>query len=83
MAHTKSTGAVKGNRDSIAKRLGVKLFGGEVAKTGSIIVRQRGTKYHPGNGTSIGKDDTIYAMQPGKVAFKKLRGKQYVEVING
>lgn len=83
MAHTKSTGAVKGNRDSIAKRLGVKLFGGQVAKTGSIIIRQKGTKYHSGNGTGIGKDYTIFATQPGKVAFKKLRGKQYVEVVNG
>lgn len=83
MAHTKSTGAVKGNRDSIAKRLGVKVYGGQTVKAGNIIVRQRGTKFHAGNGTAIGKDDTLFAVQPGKVAFKTLRGKQYVEVING
>lgn len=83
MAHTKSTGAVKGNRDSIAKRLGVKIFGGQTVKAGSIIVRQKGTKFRAGNGTALGKDYTLFAVQSGKVAFKTLRGKQYVEVING
>lgn len=83
MAHTKSTGSVKGNRDSIAKRLGVKVFGGQVVKTGNIIVRQKGTKFHAGKGTALGKDYTIFALQPGKVSFKTLRGKQYVEVLNG
>lgn len=82
MAHTKSQGAVRGNRDSIAKRLGVKLFGGEKAHNGSIIVRQRGTKFHPGQGTSIGKDFTIYAVTDGKVRFRKSRGDQFVEVLN-
>ena len=83
MAHTKSQGAVKGNRDSIAKRLGVKLFGGQSAKVGSIIVRQKGTKFHSGKGTSLGKDYTIFAVEDGKVAFKTKQGKQYVEVVNG
>lgn len=83
MAHTKSQGAVKGNRDSIAKRLGVKLFGGQTAKVGSIIVRQKGTKFHSGKGTSIGKDYTIFAVEDGKVTFKTRQGKQYVEVVNG
>ncbi len=83
MAHTKSTGAVKGNRDSIAKRLGVKLFGGQTVKAGNIIVRQKGTKFHAGKGTGLGKDYTIFAVESGKVEFKKLRGKQYVEVVNG
>lgn len=83
MAHTKSQGAVKGNRDSIAKRLGVKLFGGQTAKVGSIIVRQKGTKFHSGKGTSLGKDYTIFAVEDGKVAFKTKQGKQYVEVVNG
>jgi large subunit ribosomal protein L27 len=83
MAHTKSQGAVKGNRDSIAKRLGVKLFGGQKVQVGNIIVRQKGTKFHAGKGTSLGKDFTLFAIEDGVVAFKTLRGKQYVEVING
>ncbi len=81
MAHTKSQGAVKGNRDSISKRLGVKLYAGEVTHSGMIIIRQKGTKFHPGNGTDMGKDYTIFAVKNGKVAFKTLRGKQYVEVL--
>lgn len=81
MAHTKSQGAVKGNRDSIAKRLGVKLYAGEATHSGMIIIRQKGTKFHPGNGTDMGKDYTIFAVRDGKVAFKTLRGKQYVEVL--
>lgn len=81
MAHTKAQGAVKGNRDSIAKRLGVKLYSGEKAKNGNIIVRQKGTKFHPGNGVSMGKDYTIFAILDGIVKFKNLRGKKYVEVI--
>ena len=83
MAHTKSTGAVKGNRDSIAKRLGVKIYGGQTVKAGNIIVRQKGTKFRAGNGTALGKDYTLFAVQSGKVAFKTLRRKQYVEVLNG
>ena len=81
MAHTKSQGAVKGNRDSIAKRLGIKLYEGQETKSGSIIVRQKGTKFHSGDGTDLGKDYTIFAVKSGKVNFKTLRGKQYVEVI--
>ena len=81
MAHTKSQGAVKGNRDSISKRLGVKLYDGEVTHSGMSIIRQKGTKFHPGNGTDMGKDYTIFAVKNGKVAFKTLRGKQYVEVL--
>ena len=81
MAHTKSQGAVKGNRDSISKRLGVKLYAGEVTHSCMIIIRQKGTKFHPGNGTDMGKDYTIFAVKNGKVAFKTLRGKQYVEVL--
>lgn len=83
MAHTKSQGAVKGNRDSISKRLGIKAYGGENVSAGSIIVRQRGTKLHSGNGTGLGKDYTIFANIAGKVHFKTLRGKKYVEVIHG
>lgn len=81
MAHTKSAGSVKGNKDSIAKRLGVKLYGGQKASKGNIIIRQKGTKYHPGNGVSMGKDYTIFALIDGTVAFKTLRGKSVVEVI--
>lgn len=83
MAHTKSQGSVKGNKDSIAKRLGVKVYGGEVVRSGNIIVRQKGTKLHAGNGTSLGKDYTIFAITEGVVNFKTRRGKKYVEVING
>lgn len=83
MAHTKAQGAVKGNRDSIAKRLGVKLYGGEMAIPGNIIIRQKGTKFHPGNGVQMGKDYTLFAVVSGKVNFKLQRGRKLVEVING
>lgn len=82
MAHTKAQGAVKGNRDSIAKRLGVKVYGGSKVVPGNIIVRQKGTKFHPGNGVSMGKDYTLFALIEGVVSFKTQRGKQVVE-ING
>jgi len=81
MAHTKSQGAVKGNRDSIAKRLGVKIYAGQYVIPGNIIVRQKGTKFRPGNGVSMGKDYTIIALQEGTVAFKTRLGKKYVEVV--
>lgn len=83
MAHTKSQGAVKGNRDSIAKRLGVKLYGGQKVKPGNIIVRQKGTKFFAGEGVEMGRDFTLFAVSQGIVNFKDLRGKKYVEVING
>jgi large subunit ribosomal protein L27 len=83
MAHTKSQGAVKGNRDSIAKRLGVKIYGGAKVGPGYIIVRQKGTKFHPGTGVSMGKDYTLFALEEGTVQFKTLRGKTVVEVIHG
>jgi large subunit ribosomal protein L27 len=83
MAHTKQAGAVKGNRDSIAKRLGVKLYAGQKAKPGNIIVRQKGTKIFPGLGVSMGNDYTIFALQEGVVSFKTKKGKKFVEVING
>jgi len=83
MAHTKAQGAVKGNRDSVAKRLGVKLYGGEKAIPGNIIIRQRGSKFHPGNGVQMGRDYTLYAVATGKVNFKLQRGRKLVEIING
>lgn len=83
MAHTKAQGAVKGNRDSIAKRLGVKLFGGQKARVGSILVRQKGTKFYPGNGVSLGRDFTLFAVREGIVKFRNIRDKKIVEVLNG
>lgn len=83
MAHTKAQGAVKGNRDSIAKRLGVKLYSGQKAISGNIIIRQKGTNFHPGKGVSMGNDYTIYALKEGIVNFRNLRGRNIVEVING
>ena len=65
MAHTKAQGSVKGNRDSRSKRLGVKLFAGQIAKSGSIIVRQKGTRVHPGVGVAMGRDFTIFAKASG------------------
>ncbi len=82
MAHTKAQGSVKGNRDSIAKRLGVKLYAGEKVINGNIIVRQKGTKFHAGKGVSMGKDFTLYAVSDGTVEFKQLHGKKFVH-ING
>ncbi len=83
MAHTKAQGSVKGNRDSRPKRLGVKLYGGQLAKAGNIIVRQRGTKFFPGDGVSMGNDFTLFAVAEGTVHFKTLRGKKLIEVIHG
>jgi len=80
MAHIKAGAVTKGNRDSVAKRLGVKLFGGEKAKTGNIIIRQRGTKVHPGVGVKMGKDFTIFAAQEGLVKFSQKFGDQFVNV---
>lgn len=80
MAHTKAQGSVRGNRDSIAKRLGIKLYAGQIAKPGSIIVRQKGTKFFPGNGLSMGKDYTIFAIEAGVISFKKSKGKNVVEL---
>ena len=80
MAHTKSQGAVRGNRDSISKRLGVKVYGDQKVNPGNIIVRQRGTKINPGRGTSMGRDYTIFAAIAGTVGYRTLRGKKIVEV---
>ncbi|RJQ38898.1 50S ribosomal protein L27 [Candidatus Microgenomates bacterium] len=82
MAHTKAQGSVKGNRDSVSKRLGVKLYGKQKVINGNVIVRQKGSKFYPGNGVSMGKDYTLYAIAKGIVNFKNLRGKKIVEVIS-
>lgn len=73
MAHKKGQGSTKNGRDSNSKRLGVKLFGGQHAKIGSIIVRQRGTQFHPGENVDMGKDHTIFAVANGVVEFKVRR----------
>jgi large subunit ribosomal protein L27 len=76
MAHKKAGGSTSLGRDSQSKRLGIKLFGGQAAKIGSILVRQRGTKWHPGKNVRIGSDDTLYSVSIGTVKFtsKKVRG---------
>jgi large subunit ribosomal protein L27 len=80
MAHKKGEGSVKNGRDSRSKRLGVKIFGGQPAINGNIIVRQRGTVYHPGEGVGLGKDFTIYALRDGIVEFRKTRSKTLISV---
>ena len=81
MAHKKGGGATAKNRDSGGKRLGVKMYGGENASSGNIIVRQKGTQYHSGSGTMLGRDHTIFAIQEGKISFRKRYGKKIVEVV--
>lgn len=81
MAHIKSGGAVKGNRDSVAKRLGIKKFAGETVKSGNVIIRQRGTQYFPGDGCKLGADDTIFATTDGILGFKILRGRKYAYIV--
>ena len=73
MAHKKGVGSTENGRDSHSKRLGVKLFGGEIARAGNIIVRQRGTKFHPGENVGLGRDFTIFALADGRVEFRKTR----------
>ncbi len=77
MAHKKAGGSTSLGRDSQSKRLGVKLFSGEVAKAGSIIVRQRGTKYHAGSNVRRGSDDTLFASASGVVSFRTLKRKKF------
>jgi large subunit ribosomal protein L27 len=82
MAHKKAGGSSRNGRDSAGRRLGVKKFGGEQVIPGNIIIRQRGTKWHPGTGVGIGKDHTIFAVQEGQVAFRKrINGKVFVSVV--
>ena len=81
MAHKKGVGSSKNGRESESKRLGVKIFGGQFAKAGNIIVRQRGTKHNPGDNVGIGRDHTLYALVDGIVVFrKKTDNKSYVSV---
>ncbi len=80
MAHKKGGGGAKNGRDSPGQRLGVKRFGGQLVKAGEIIVRQRGTLFHPGKSVGIGKDDTLYAMAAGAVVFSSRLGRKYVSI---
>ena len=81
MAHKKGEGSVKNGRDSQSKRLGVKIFGGQAVVSGNIIIRQRGTVYHPGKNVGVGKDFTLFALTDGVVEFRKGRNdRSYVSV---
>jgi large subunit ribosomal protein L27 len=80
MAHKKGGGSTKNGRDSQSKRLGVKRFGGQLVKAGEILVRQRGTKIHPGENVGRGKDDTLFATAAGTVEFRDRRGKKVVNI---
>ncbi|WP_435769820.1 50S ribosomal protein L27 [Nocardioides sp. SYSU DS0651] len=81
MAHKKGAASTKNGRDSNAQRLGVKRFGGQVVNAGEILVRQRGTHFHPGAGVGRGGDDTLFALVPGAVEFGKKRGRKVVNVV--
>ncbi len=82
MAHKKGVGSSKNGRESESKRLGVKVFGGQWAKAGNIVVRQRGTVHHPGENMGIGKDHTLYALVDGVVSFRKRKNnRSYVSIV--
>ena len=83
MSKTKGGGSTRNGRDSNAQRLGVKSFGGSTINAGTIIVRQRGTKFHPGKNVGIGGDDTLFATAHGKVKFGERRGRKLVDVLPG
>jgi large subunit ribosomal protein L27 len=82
MAHKKGGGTTKNGRDSEAKRLGVKAFGGERVSAGTIIVRQRGTRIHPGTGVGKGGDDTLFALSDGAVKFHSSRGRRFASIVS-
>jgi len=81
MAHKKGASSSRNGRDSNPKYLGVKRFGGQVVNAGEILIRQRGTKFHPGNNVGIGKDDTLFALAAGEVAFGSKRGRKTVNIV--
>ena len=81
MAHKKGVGSTKNGRDSESKRLGVKKYGGQVVKAGNILIRQRGTKYHPGQNVGIGGDDTLFALSEGVVQFTHQRKRTQIHVL--
>jgi large subunit ribosomal protein L27 len=81
MAHKKGVGSSENGRESHSKRLGVKIYGGQIAKAGNIIVRQRGTKHHPGENVGIGKDHTLFALKEGVVEFRKTRDEKSIVTV--
>ena len=81
MAHKKAGGSSRNGRDSAGRRLGVKKFGGQIVISGNIIVRQRGTKFHPGSNVGIGKDHTLFAKSDGKVIFIKTRTRTFISIV--
>lgn len=81
MAHKKGASSSRNGRDSNAQRLGVKRFGGQLVNAGEIIVRQRGTHFHPGMGVGRGKDDTLFALRAGNVAFGTRRGRRVIDIV--
>ena len=81
MAHKKGASSSKNGRDSNAQRLGVKRFGGQLVNAGEIIVRQRGTHFHPGRNVGIGKDDTLFALAAGQVEFSEKRGRKVINIV--
>ena len=83
MAHKKGASSSRNGRDSNAQRLGVKRYGGQLVNAGEIIVRQRGTHFHPGNGVGRGNDDTLFALVTGAVEFGRVRGRRAVSVVPG
>jgi len=84
VAHKKAGGSTRNGRDSVSKRLGVKCFGGEAVKAGNIIVRQRGTRFHPGDNVGIGKDHTLFAKADGKIQFvvRGPKSRKFVQVVS-
>ncbi|CAB4895677.1 unannotated protein [freshwater metagenome] len=81
MSKTKGGGSTRNGRDSNAQRLGVKAFGGSTITAGTILIRQRGTRFHPGTNVGIGKDDTLFALKDGAVQFGERRGRRVINVI--
>ncbi|MCK5147841.1 50S ribosomal protein L27 [bacterium] len=80
MAHKKGVGSSKNGRDSNAQRLGVKKFGGQTVRAGNILIRQRGTKFHPGLNVGRGNDDTLFALKDGKVVFETMKNRKVISV---
>ena len=83
MAHKKGGGSSRNGRDSNAKHLGVKAYGGERVTAGAVIVRQRGTRIHPGDGVGKGGDDTLFALRQGRVTFTESRGRRFASIVPG
>lgn len=81
MAHTKAAGKARQGTPRKGRRLGIKAFGGQVVKAGNIVLRQRGSSFHPGLGTKMGRDYTIFSLKEGKINFRTLKGRKLVEVV--